>query len=243
MEPGLSYDFKVAPYNKSGYFGEFSKVITLNWTSPPAPPSGIKWLAGDRSVTLSWLPSPDKANEGSTDEGFTGYLVYRADEPGGYPKSPRNAEPIETESYTDLGLENDRTYYYIVRSVTKDGQTLAEGAPSEEIALAAKDSVPPLPPEGLSVVPTKAGVRIFWESSEEQDLFGYNLYRRRKGEKSAKKLNDAPLTEVYYTDTKVISGKIYYYFITALDGAAARNESEATTEVSTIVPDFSDLAK
>lgn len=241
MEPGLSYDFKVAPYNKSGYFGEFSEVITLNWTSPPAPPSGIKGIAGDRSVTLSWLPSPDKANEGSTDEGFAGYLVYRADTPGVYPKSPRNAVPVETESYTDLGLENDRPYYYVVRSAIKDGQTLTEGAPSEEIALASKDNVPPLPPEGLSVVPTKAGVRVFWDSSEEPDLFGYNLYRREKGKKAAIKLNDAPLAEVYYTDTNVISGKIYYYFITALDRAAARNESEATEEVSTIVPDFNDL--
>ncbi|MDT8317531.1 MAG: fibronectin type III domain-containing protein [bacterium] len=236
MEPGLSYSFKVAPYNKSGYFGEFSEVITLNWDLPPAPPSGLKGLSGNRSVTLSWHPSTDKDKEG-----FAGYLVYRADAPGAYSKSPRNAAIIETESYTDLGLENDRPYYYVVKSATKQGQTVAEGEPSEEIAIAAKDKVPPLPPEGLSVVPTKAGVRIFWDSSEEMGLFGYNIYRREKGAGAAIKLNDAPLVETHYTDADAGGGKIYYYFITALDGAATGNESEATDEVYTIVPDFNDL--
>lgn len=236
MEPELSYSFKVAPYNKSGYFGEFSKVVSLKWTKPLAPPLGLKGIANDRSVTLSWLPSTAKTNEG-----FAGYLLYRASAPGAYSKSPLSAAPVETESYTNLGLENDKPYYYVVKSVTKDGQTLTEGASSEEIKVVAKDKVPPLPPEGLSVVPTKEGVRIFWDSSEEPDLFGYNLYRRAKGAKSATKLNDAPLTKEYYTDSKAISGKTYYYFITALDRAAARNESEATPEVYTIVPDFSDL--
>jgi predicted small lipoprotein YifL len=236
MEPGLSYSFKVAPYNKSGYFGEFSEVIILKWTEPLAPPSGLKGIVGDRSATLSWQPSPAKANEG-----FAGYMVYRADAPGAYSKSPLIATPLETESYTDLGLENDRPYYYVVKSVTKDGQTLTEGASSEEIALVAKDKVPPLPPEGLSVVPTKEGVRIFWDSSEEPDLFGYNIYRRVKGTRSAIKLNDAPLTKEHYTDNDASIGKIYYYFITALDRAATRNESEATPEVYTIVPDFNDL--
>ena len=238
MEPGLSYFFKVAPYNKSGYLGDFSEVITLDWALPSAPPTGGEGFAGDRTATLNWLPSPDKEKEG-----FAGYLVYRADEPGAYAKAPRNALPVEAEGYTDLGLENDRPYYYVVRSAAREGQALMEGAPSEEIAIAARDSVPPLPPEGLSVVPTKAGVRIFWDGSEEPDLFGYNLYRREKGEKGAKRLNDAPITEVYYTDTDVTSGKGYYYFITALDGAAERNESEATDEVYTLVPDFGDLIK
>lgn len=238
MEPGLSYSFKVATYNKSGYFGEFSEVITLNWTSPPAPPSGLKGIGSDRSVTLSWQPSPDEKRED-----FAGYHIYRAKTPGAYSKSARNAAPLETESYTDLGLKNDIPYYYIVKSVTRDEKTLTEGAPSEEIALVAKDKVPPLPPEGLSVVPTKAGVRIFWDSSEEVGLFGYNIYRREKGTSSAIKLNDAPLTIEQYTDSDAKSGKIYYYFITALDGAAERNESEATPEVYTVVPDFSDLIK
>jgi len=107
----------------------------------------------------------------------------------------------------------------------------------------AKDKVPPLPPGGLSVVPTKAGVRIFWDRSEEPDLSGYNLYRREKGAGAAIKLNDEPLTEVHYTDTSASNGKIYYYSITALDNAATGNESEATPEVYTIVPDFSDLIK
>ena len=241
MEAGLSYSFKVAPYNKSGYFGEFSKVITLTWTAPLAPPVGLKGLASDRSVTLSWQPSTAKTSEGSTGEGFAGYLVYRADAPGAYPKSPLSSVPLETESYTDLGLENDKPYYYVVKSVTKDGQTLTEGASSEEIKIVARDEVPPLPPEGLSVVPTKTGVTIFWDSSNESDLFGYNVYRRTKGTKSAIKLNAAPLTIEHYTDNTASIGKVYYYFITALDRAAARNESEATREVYTIVPDFNDL--
>lgn len=77
-------------------------------TTPPAAPSGLTAVAGNASVTLDW------ANNSESD--LAGYNVYRSTTSGsGYAKI--NGALVTSSAYTDSGLTNGTTYYYVVRAL------------------------------------------------------------------------------------------------------------------------------
>ncbi|MET0557020.1 MAG: CARDB domain-containing protein [Vicinamibacteria bacterium] len=70
---------------------------------PPAAPTGLRAVAGDRAVLLSWNPN--------TEADLTGYRVYRGTTPGG----PYAFVTATTQtSLTDTGLVNGQPVYYVV---------------------------------------------------------------------------------------------------------------------------------
>jgi uncharacterized repeat protein (TIGR01451 family) len=101
----------------------------------PLPPTGVQAASGEEQVDLSWSPSaePDLA----------GYNVYRSTTPpvsiGGTPLN--SSALITTTSYTDPGLSNGTTYYYVVTAVDETGH---ESAASTEVSATPQEP----PPEG-----------------------------------------------------------------------------------------------
>jgi len=86
----------------------------------PAAPTGLAAEAGSRHVSLSW----------SAVAGATGYTVYRSPlTGGGYVKA--NGSPLTGTSFDDTGLDNGRTYYYVVRALDAAGN---ESDPSNEVS-------------------------------------------------------------------------------------------------------------
>jgi hypothetical protein len=78
---------------------------------PPAPPSGVRAVAGNGQVRLFW----NTVNE----EDVRGYLVYYGERPGNYhgEDSDRGVSPIDvgnTASITVTGLTNGKLYYFSV---------------------------------------------------------------------------------------------------------------------------------
>jgi fibronectin type 3 domain-containing protein len=74
---------------------------------------------------------------------------------------------------------------------------------------------------------------LFWPSSPERDVIGYNIYRGSSADpadKSWTKLNDQPLTAVTFRDDLVIIDQIYFYQVTAVD--RFNNESARSRIVS-----------
>jgi subtilisin family serine protease len=75
-----------------------------NATTPPTPPTGLVAAAGDGQVSLNWNDSA----------GSVTYNVYRR-------TAATNYNPIATvvpvSEYTDTGLVNGTTYYYVVTAV------------------------------------------------------------------------------------------------------------------------------
>ena len=78
-------------------------TIAINPQAPPAP-TGLSATAGDATVTLTW----------NGVAGANSYCVYRSDISGtGY----EYIDQTSTPSYTDSGLTNSKTYYYVVSAV------------------------------------------------------------------------------------------------------------------------------
>jgi hypothetical protein len=80
-------------------------------TTPPAAPAGLAATAGDAQVALTWT--------GST--GAVTYNVKRSATSGGPYTTVANN--ITATSYTDTGLSNDTTYYYVVTATNSAGES------------------------------------------------------------------------------------------------------------------------
>jgi len=93
-------------------------------SSPPSVPTGLAATVGSGTVTLTW-------NAGG---GATSYTVARSTVHGG-PYSP--AGTPTTTTYTDSGLTNGTTYYYVVSA------TNSAGSSGNSTELAATPTVPP----------------------------------------------------------------------------------------------------
>jgi hypothetical protein len=88
--------------------------------APPAAPAGLTAAEGAGQVSLSW---------GAVD-GAAGYDVYRSPlTGGGYVRL--NDDPVAATSFVDGGVENARTYYYVVRALDAAGN---ESGPSNEVS-------------------------------------------------------------------------------------------------------------
>jgi len=107
-----------------GTIGPKSALLLLTGPidlQPPAAPAGLQVTnEGNAQVSLAW----------NSVQGATGYNVYRSPlSGGGFVKA--NPSPITNPQFTDTGLRNARTVYYVVRALDSAGN---ESAPSNEVA-------------------------------------------------------------------------------------------------------------
>jgi hypothetical protein len=90
--------------------------LTLSGSStsqPPAAPTGLVATPGNAQVALAW--------NANTDAGLAGYDVYRASTSGG-PYTNLTATPVTSPAYTDTGVVNGTTYYYVVKAINTASQ-------------------------------------------------------------------------------------------------------------------------
>lgn len=105
---GTTYYFVVTASNSSGTSGNSNQAsATPNVSIPPAP-TGLSATAGNAQVSLAW----------SASSGATSYNVGRSTTSGG--PYTTIASPTST-SYTDTGLTNGTTYYYVVSASNSAG--------------------------------------------------------------------------------------------------------------------------
>ncbi len=143
---------------------------------------------------------------------------------------------------TDTGIEWEKTYWYRAETVTvipQDNKPAVqiEGDDTPEIKVFADDVFPPAVPSGMQAVASGPGQKTFvdlvWAPVSDVDLNGYNVYRHEEGSTSVK-VNTELLKTPAYRDTNVLSGKTYFYSVSAVD--VRGNESARSEEASESVP-------
>lgn len=180
-------------------------------------------------ITLSWKSVP----------GAGGYEVYRSGKASSGFKCVKKITSGQTVSYSDSSTKFNSTYYYKIRSYYTAGSNTIYGAWSP-----VKKQTKTLAASSITQVKLSSGrMRIAWK--KVSGASGYILYRSQSKNGSYKKIATINKgTKVSCTDSKVSSGKIYYYKVKAYRqvkkkkyygqaSAAANNTVSKNTAAST----------
>ncbi|MFC2070209.1 fibronectin type III domain-containing protein, partial [Chloroflexota bacterium] len=205
--------------NESGYSSEDNAIPT---DLPPAAPTGLVATGWEEEVELDW------SNNGESD--LDGYNVYRSLTSGdNYTKI--NGSLVATSNFTDTGLTNDVTYYYVVTAVDL---SVYESSTSSEDSATPTD-LPPAVPTSLVATAGDKQATLNWADNSDTDLDGYNVYRSTTSGSGYSKINGSLVSTSNYTDTGLTGGTTYYYVVTAVD--LGSNESGYSNEDSTTPTD------
>jgi hypothetical protein len=181
----------------------------------PAAPTGISASANYKQVALSWNGS----------ELATGYKISRSIQNGG---PYALIAGVDTRaSFTDAGLTNGVTYYYVVTATNQVGDSLPTAQVSGTPLL--------IPPGGLSAAAGYNFVNLNWAASVGAS--NYNVLRSTVsgGPYSIIASNVMATT---YKDTAVADGVTYYYVITAraADGTSFGTSAQVSAKPTITIP-------
>jgi fibronectin type 3 domain-containing protein len=190
--------------------------------------------AQPRELTLRWSQAADAAR-------FSSYRLYRDVAPGVATSQTRlllTEQFSRTQtSFTDTGLDPNRTYYYVVELVDRIGNTV----PSNEVSGRSTDNVPPDP---VVLAPaseiTESSVTLNFTRSFADDFAEYRIYRGLLpdlGNDPDRRLLGT-VTNVLNTrfvdDDEIEENQIYYYQVEVVDDLGATAPSNV---VSATIPD------
>lgn len=212
----------------------FSNTVAVEPAAKVAlPPRELKAVApGQDVVGLTWT-APEANVDGSQPASLVGYNVYRRlakREAGG---NALNGEPVTQTTFNDTKFAYNADYLYFVRSLSQGATGLIESADSEPVAFTPIDTFPPTAPNPVSIASANGTISLFWPSSPERDVVGYNIYRSTSSDAPDAdwaRLNDQPINPVTFRDDRVVIDRVYSYRVTAID--RFNNESPPSKVVS-----------
>ena len=92
-----------------------------------------------------------------------------------------------------------------------------------------------VPLAGTGLTPVSHSVDIAWDASSSAALQGYNVYRSTVSGGPYSKISPVIGSSILlFTDTTPVSGKQYFYVVTAMDTSGT--ESAASTQVAVTIP-------
>ncbi len=222
-------------------------AVVLSWTPPQQTPVGpVPPLAGYRIYRGEAQSNPAASAAAATSATAAPSSPTTAPLTGIAPSPPQLQSPLvkigesASSSFTDTQAEFGKTYVYSVRSMVNESGTAIESSDSNFLAVTPRDTFPPAAPKDLVAiyVPSAAGVPahvdLSWAVSPEPDLAGYQVYRSERANALGTRVNTQLLLTPAFRDMNVISGRHYYYAVTAVDRSG--NESARGAAASVNVP-------
>jgi hypothetical protein len=239
--PSAFVTYAIEVLNAAGRGAGLSNQVRVSLARTLRPPQDFAAHVTGQGVVLTWTnniaaasPTPpvhyiyrvQRRPEGSSEQILVGEIPARSE---------------RSLSLTDSTIEWEKTYEYRAETVTVIAQENkpeleVEGDDTPEIKVFAHDVFPPAIPSGLQAVssgPQKTFVDLIWAPVTDVDLDGYNVYRHEEGEAPVK-VNAEPVKTPAYRDANVMSGKRYFYSVSAVD--VRGNESGRSEEASELVP-------
>lgn len=206
--------------NSTGQKAAFSNSLLIEPTSKVAGgPSSLTAEASQDANTLRWQP-PATNIDGSTPVSILGYYIYRSTSDK-VPATRLNKTPITTTTYEDEFFEFGKDYYYFVRAVSAGVQAEpVESAESNVLKFRAVDTFAPGAPSAITVAAAPGTISIFFAVNLEKDIAGYKIYRSTDPDLPKAQwtlLTPDLLKTNTFPDTRIESGKKYFYCLTATD--------------------------
>ncbi|MFH1242750.1 MAG: hypothetical protein V1689_10375, partial [Pseudomonadota bacterium] len=208
---GATYYYVITAVNEYGESGKSAEAaITLH--NAPTVPTGVVASSGEGQVIIAWNPV----------ENATTYNLYWSEARGVSPAKGIKIANISSP-YVHKGLDNGRTYYYVVTAVNEYG----ESGISIEVAITLDDTPPA--PTGIAVLGGDGQVRISWDPVRKATT--YNIYW--SNEPPVQIIDSARIREVTspYVHRGLSNGAPYYYVVTAVN---TYGESGRSQEVKAI---------
>jgi fibronectin type 3 domain-containing protein len=147
-----------------------------------------------------------------------------------------NSEPLTEARFVDRRFQYRTEYAYMVRALSQGTTGLIESADSELSIFTPIDTFRPASPDPVSAASANGIISLFWPTSPEPDVIGYNIYRAESADESENdwiRLTPQPLSDVTtYSDDRVVIGKRYFYKVTAVD--RFENESLPSRVVNSV---------
>ncbi|PBI84692.1 Fibronectin type III domain protein [Flavobacterium sp. ACN2] len=175
---------------------------------PPAKPIGLEGVIDSLgTVKLKWKPNQEKD--------LRGYRILKANNPDEefvdiYHKS---YEGTTFKDSVSLKMTNSKVYYRIAA----EDMRFNISEPSDILVLDKPDKIPPAAPIFKDYDNKNGKVYLKWIRSYSEDVIGYSLRRREKGQEKwleIKQIND---TIQEFIDDRVDNKKTYQYAIQAKD--------------------------
>jgi murein DD-endopeptidase MepM/ murein hydrolase activator NlpD len=195
----------------------------------PSAPTGLAATAGDGQVALSWNAVANA----------TYYTLKRSTTNGGpYAAVPGSelspspspfAQGLTGTSYTNTGLANGTTYYYVVSASNSVGESV------NSAQVSAKPQAPaatiPAVPVALIAVAGDARATLSWEPSANAASYTVSRSTTNGGPYATIATG---VTNASYLDTGLTNGTIYFYVVSATNfaGTSANATQARVTPVS-----------
>lgn len=216
--------------DSEGRRSDLSPPVAIEIVDPPPAPAGLKAETAEGEVRLAWEEGAPAAEDYL-------YNVYRRQ--AGQEAdvgAPINPEPLAEPRHLDRGFRYGETYFYSVRRLASRAPPLRESEGAAEVEVAPRDVYPPRQPTGLAVAVEGRVIKLYWFPSEEADLAGYRVYRRRGPAAEFVLLGEAGAAEPSFVDQTAAPGVRYDYAVAAIDSASPPNESARSQEQSETLP-------
>lgn len=229
-----------------------SNDVSLVLHQVPARIEAIEEQETENNIQLSWA-APTHTSAGAPLPGVQEYHVYRGElDPASVAAAEKDLHaavwklPLlqiaatTAPEYRDGGFDYGKTYVYIVRSAINVGGKLLESGDSSPVILTPKDIFPPAAPQDVvaallpGAAPGTTVVDLSWAINLETDLAGYRVYRSERENERGQLLTPDLLPSPAYRDSSVLSGRPYWYIVTAVDHAG--NESAPSISLLVDVP-------
>ena len=171
----------------------------------PGVPSGVSATAGSAQATIKW----------DAVVGTSVYTIGRATASGG-PYTTVATGMMASRLFTDFGLTNGATYYYVVTAVNGSGA----GSPSTQVS--ATPQAAPAAPGNLTATAGDSQVSLNWSASP--GATSYTLQRALAADGNYIAVANG-LTATAYVDASLVNGTTYSYTVAASNAGGSSTAS------------------
>jgi Fibronectin type III domain len=183
-------------------------------STPEAPANLQASAVSSTQIDLTWTAVPNA----------TGYSIERSNDGAtGWSQIATTGSP----GYSDTTVIENSTRFYRVFASNSGGKSPPSNVPS-----ATTPATPPTQPNNLTAMGGKRKVTLTWTASTDaggSGLAGYEIWRSTTGA-AGSFTKVATTTSTSYTNSGLVSGRTYWYYAVAYDGA--NNVSTPSNTVS-----------